>query len=139
MKASLLKGWTFLRVALLVIIILWLAALWIIGAETTGGTKRDPLEKQFGLKPGPGRELILVNCLPCHSTAIVVANHLTRERWADLITQMQERNGMRQIDDATRSRILEYLAIAQRPEDAGLSAGQQTPWAAPLYRPNPLW
>ena len=33
MKPPRLKGWTFLRVALLVIIILWLAAWWIIGGE----------------------------------------------------------------------------------------------------------
>lgn len=132
-------GGKFLRVAFLVIIILWLAALWIIGAGPAKEAGPDAIEKQFGLKPGPGRELVLANCLPCHSTAIVASNHLKRERWAELVTQMQERNGMRPLDEATRNRILDYLATAQRPDDAGLSAGKQTPWAAPLYRPNPMW
>lgn len=139
MKSSLLKGWTFLRVAFLVIIILWLAALWIIGADATKETIPDAIERQFGLKAGPGRELVLANCLPCHSTAIVAANHLKRERWAEVITRMQEKNGMRSIDEATRNKILDYLAVAQRPDDVGLNAGKQTPWAAPLYRPNPIW
>ena len=38
-----------------------------------------------------------------------------------------------------RAGILDYLETAQRPEDAGLTAGKQSPWASPLYRPNPLW
>ncbi len=28
---------------------------------------------------------------------------------------------------------------AQRLNDMGLNTGKQTPWAAPLYRPNPIW
>jgi len=139
MKAGLFGGWTFLRVAFLVIIILWLAALWILGAEAAKEAKPDALERQFGLKAGPGRELVLANCLPCHSTALVAANHLNRERWSEVITRMQEKNGMRSVDDAVRARILDYLETAQRPDDAGLNAGKQTPWAAPLYRPNPIW
>jgi len=139
MKARLFSGWTFLRVAFLVIIILWLAALWMTGAEPAKESKPDAIERQFGLKPGPGRELVLANCLPCHSTAIVAANHLPRGRWAELVTQMQEKNGMRPLAEVTRAKILDYLETAQRPDDAGLSAGKQSPWAAPLYRPNPIW
>jgi hypothetical protein len=37
MKVRLLRGWTFVRVAFLVIIILWLAALWMTGAEPAVG------------------------------------------------------------------------------------------------------
>jgi hypothetical protein len=109
------------------------------GAERTSASAPDAIEKQFGLKAGPGRELVLAHCLPCHSTAIVAANHLSRERWSELLMQMQEKNGMRPIDNSVREKILNYLEQAQRPEDAGLNAGKQTPWAAPLYRPNPIW
>ena len=139
MKARNFSSRLFLRVAFLVIIILWLAAWWMTGAEPAKDARPDALEKQFGLKPGPGRELVLANCLPCHSTAIIAANHLKRERWAELVAQMQARNGMRPIDEATQSKILNYLESVQRPDDAGLSAGKQTPWAAPLYQPNPIW
>ena len=125
----------FIRIAFVVIIAIGLTALWMTGAEP----KPDAIEKQFGLKPAPGRQLVLGHCLPCHSTAIVAANHLSRERWDELIRQMQTKNGMQPISAETRKQILDYLEVAQRPEDAGLNAGKETPWAAPLYRPNPLW
>ena len=69
----------------------------------------------------------------------ITANHLKRERWAELVTQMQVKNGMRPLEETTRQQILDYLETAQRPDDAGLSAGKQTPWATPLYQPNPIW
>lgn len=99
----------------------------------------DAIEQQFGLKAGPGRERVLAHCLPCHSSAIIAANHLPRARWAELIARMQSQNGMRPLDATTRDRILDYLQSAQRPDDAGLTAGKSSPWAAPLYRPNPIW
>lgn len=93
----------------------------------------------FGLAPGPGREFVLANCIPCHSTALVAANHMTRKQWEKTITTMQKVNGMWPLAPAIRERILDYLEKAQRVDDKGLDAGKQTPWATPLYRPNPLW
>ena len=91
------------------------------------------------LKPGPGREFVAANCIPCHSTALVAANHMTREQWDKTITTMQQVNGMWPLPAEMRERILDYLENAQRVEDKGLDAGKQSPWATPLYRPNPLW
>ncbi len=91
------------------------------------------------LKPGKGRELVQANCIPCHSTAIIASNHLSRKQWDDIITQMQKKNGMWPVLPAIRNQILDYLETAQRPDDPGLSKGKETPWAAPLYQPNPLW
>ena len=91
------------------------------------------------LKAGKGRELVQVNCIPCHSTAIIAANHLTRKQWDDLITQMQKKNGMWPVLPAIRTQILDYLEVAQRPDDPGLNKGKESPWADPLYRPNPIW
>ena len=127
----------FMRIAFVVIILLCLTAIWMASADSE--TAPDLIEKQFGLKPGPGRQVVLARCLPCHSTAVVAANHLSRDRWDELITQMVIKNGMPPVDAKTRKQILDYLEVAQRPEDAGLNAGKETPWAAPLYRPNPIW
>lgn len=138
LKTSHASDRTFLRVACAVIV-LWRAAWWPAGAEPMKTPPPDALETQSGLKAAPGRELVLAHCLPCHSTAIIAANHLTRERWAELITKMQERNGMRPVSQDARQRILDYLESAQRPADAGLNAAKETPWATPLYRPNPIW
>lgn len=91
------------------------------------------------LKPGKGRELVQANCIPCHSTAIIAATHATRARWDELITTMQQRHGLWPLLPAMRAQILDYLAATQPPSDPGLDAGKQTPWAEPLYRPNPLW
>jgi cytochrome c5 len=91
------------------------------------------------LKPGKGRELVQVNCMPCHSTAIIAATHATRARWDELITQMQQKNGLWPLVPTVRSQILDYLEATQPPSDPGLEAAKQTPWAKPLYKPNPLW
>ncbi len=91
------------------------------------------------LKPGKGREQVQINCIPCHSTAIITATHATRERWDELITMMQQKHGLWPLVPTIRAQLLDYLAATQPPSDPGLDAGKQTPWAQPLYRPNPLW
>ena len=91
------------------------------------------------LKPGPGQALVVANCIPCHSTALVAANHMNRSQWDKTITTMQQVNGMWPLPSQVRQRILDYLEKAQRVPDRGLDAGKTSPWAAPLYRPNPLW
>lgn len=91
------------------------------------------------LKAAKGRELILANCLPCHSTAVIAASHQTREKWDLTITKMQKQNGMWPILPTIRKQILDYLEATQPPSDPGLDKGKETPWANPLYRPNPLW
>jgi hypothetical protein len=91
------------------------------------------------LKAVKGRELILANCLPCHSTAVIAASHQTREKWDQTITKMQKQNGMWPILPSIRKQILDYLEATQPPSDPGLDKGKETPWANPLYRPNPLW
>lgn len=91
------------------------------------------------LKNSPGKALVVANCIPCHSTAIIAANHLSRQQWDETITTMQTKNGMWPIAAPIRKLILDYLSVAQRPDDKGLNQGKTTAWAAPLYRPNPLW
>jgi hypothetical protein len=91
------------------------------------------------LKPGTGRAQVQINCIPCHSTAIIAATHATRERWDELITTMQQKHGLWPLVPTIRTQLLDYLAATQPPSDPALNAGKQTPWAQPLYRPNPLW
>jgi hypothetical protein len=91
------------------------------------------------LKPGKGRELVLVNCIPCHSTAVIASSHQTREGWDQTITKMQKQNGLWPIAPSMRAQILDYLEATQPPSDPGLDKGKESPWATPLYRPNPLW
>lgn len=91
------------------------------------------------LKDGRGKAMVQANCIPCHSTAIVAANHLTRAEWDATISTMQQKNGMWPLPPAIRKLILDYLEVAQRPQDRGLKQGKISPWASPLYSPNPFW
>lgn len=91
------------------------------------------------LKSGKGRELVLAHCMPCHSSAVIAASHQSRERWDQTITRMQTQNGMWPLPAALRNQILDYLAATQPVSDPGLERAKESPWAAPLYRPNPLW
>ena len=91
------------------------------------------------LKAGPGREMVLANCLPCHSTAVIASAHLSRERWDQTITRMQQQNGLWPLAPEMRKQIVDYLAATQPPSDPGLEKGKESPWATPLYRPNHIW
>ncbi len=94
-----------------------------------------------GPKPEEGRELILENCVLCHSTAIILSNHMSRERWDDTITVMQEMHNLWPLEPADRAGILDYLEATQGAsafDDVELDL-RSSPWAQPLYRPNPIW
>lgn len=91
------------------------------------------------LKSGQGRELVLANCLMCHSAAVIVASHRTRQQWDQTITRMQTQNGLGPLPPAVRSQVLDYLETTQPPSDPGLEKAKESPWAHPLYRSNPLW
>ena len=112
-----------------------LGAVWGLGAADPEANI-SAIER---LKDGPAKALVQANCIPCHSTAIIAANHLSRAEWETTITTMQEKNGMWPLPPAIRKLILDYLEVAQRPADRGLNQGKATPWAAPLYSPNPIW
>ncbi len=91
-----------------------------------------------GLKPGEGRKLITTNCVACHSTALIVSHHMSRERWDKSITRMQEKEGLWPFSPEDREAILDYLESTQGPIEEAISSSD-SPWAQPLYRPNPIW
>lgn len=91
-----------------------------------------------GLVKAPGRDLLLAHCTACHSTALITQNRMTRQRWDDTITWMQETQRLWPIPPADRARILDYLELTQGLDGAAMAAAD-SPWAAPRYRPNPLW
>ena len=89
-----------------------------------------------GLLPGRGRGLILTNCTVCHSAALVTAYHATREGWDAVITRMQQEEGLWGLTTEDRNQMLNYLTMTQGPATGSLP---ETPWAQPLYPPNPIW
>ena len=133
LRPSRLCGAPFLSVPNLWVLLLSLLLLSLTAAEPQNTSAIQ------SLKPGKGREQVQINCIPCHSTAIITATHATRARWDDLITTMQQKHGLWPLVSTIRTQLLDYLAATQPPSDPALDAGKQTPWAQPLYRPNPLW
>lgn len=98
----------------------------------------DSTDVVMGLVGAPGRDTVLANCVACHSTALITQNHMSRAGWDATVTWMQETQGLWEIPASDRATILDYLALTQGVEGAGQGAAR-SPWAAPLYRPNPLW
>jgi mono/diheme cytochrome c family protein len=91
-----------------------------------------------GLKPGEGRHLILTHCVPCHSTSLVVTYRTSREGWDEVITRMQTEEGLWSFTTEDRKALLDYLEATQGPMDSE-ELVRATPWAEPLYKPNPIW
>ena len=108
------------------------------GQVSSASTNEDLVE---GLRPEKGRELVLENCVLCHSTAIIVSNHMSRERWDEAITWMQDEHNLWPLETNDRTLILDYLEATQG--ESALDADQfdvrSNPWAWPLYRPHPIW
>ncbi len=90
-----------------------------------------------GLEPGKGRGLVLTHCGVCHSTALVVSFRASRERWDAVITRMQQEEGLWGFSKEEREAILDYLEMTQGPVGSG--GLSESPWAQPLYLPNPIW
>ncbi len=91
-----------------------------------------------GLKPGEGRQLVLTHCVPCHSTTLVVTYRTSREGWDEVITRMQTEEGLWSFTTEDRKALLDYLEATQGPMDSE-ELVRATPWAEPLYKPNPIW
>ena len=108
-------------------------------------------ERQYGptdnLKDGEGVELVRENCLACHDDSYIVSLRLSRESWGETLEVMLGM-GMPPLDPEVREQVLDYLEAVQGfesaegrgagGEDGGNAAWFESPWANPLYEPNPL-
>ncbi len=91
-----------------------------------------------GLLPGEGRDLVLENCTGCHSTAIILQNNMSRERWNDTITWMQEKQGLRKLSPEVLEGILAYLEKTQGPRKPTMDNRPARKIYQFEYQPNPL-
>ncbi len=89
------------------------------------------------LKPGRGRDIVTAACTQCHTGEIIVASHMSRKTWDTTLTWMQETQGLAELEPDIRALILDYLVLTQGLDDK-VDTGS-SPWANPLYRPNPIW
>jgi len=87
-----------------------LLAGWSLSLPPAPVRAQDAEETPEVLPPGAGRDETFYACTPCHGTAIIRAQGMSRERWDATIDWMVERHGMPEIDDIDRKLVLEYLA-----------------------------
>jgi hypothetical protein len=80
------------------------------GGEPAKPKYTDDEETMGGLPPGPGRETVFYFCKACHSLRIVYQQGLSRERWADLLIWMVEKQGMPPLEGEELKNVLDYLA-----------------------------
>ena len=107
---------------------LWMLLAFLAQAETSS----DSI-----LKPGQGRGIVTAACTQCHTAEIIVASHMSRKTWDTTLTWMEETQGLVELEPDTRKRILDYLVLTQGLDDEADTGS--SPWANPLYRPNPIW
>lgn len=94
------------------------------------------------LPPGPGRDQVVQNCTACHSAAIILQNRMTRERWDETITWMQEKQGLWELEPDLRNTILDYLSRHFGAGAPAKGASGEAPRRRRMYPydypPNPL-
>ena len=69
----------------------------------------------FTLAKGPNRDLVLQNCLACHSELLITQHHLNRRGWDEKITWMQQTQNLWALAPEIRTKILDYLVATQGP------------------------
>ncbi len=105
-----------------------------VGAGPQPFASDDPPE----LAPGPGRDLVTINCVVCHSLRVVVDTRMSRADWDASITWMQQKHHLWSFTDEDRALILDYLETTQGPPGEAEVPEEPGPWAQPLYPLNPL-
>jgi len=61
------------------------------------------------LPEGKSRLLVETTCTKCHSAKLLTQQRLTRASWDRVITIMQERNGLWDLEPPARKEILDYF------------------------------
>ena len=95
-----------------------------------------------GLPLGKGIKLVLEHCTVCHSTDIILQNHMNRKNWKKTITLMQQERGMARLKKQDQKIILDYLSKYQGIDGDSISSKAVRKKNNPMYdfdyRPNPL-
>lgn len=75
-----------------------------------------------GLAEGEGMQLVIANCLTCHSAKLIVQNRMDRNGWLSTIRWMQKTQNLRDLGE-NEDAILDYLAKHYAPEATGRRKG----------------
>jgi hypothetical protein len=106
-------------------------------AEEVGGEEEALAAGDLDLLPeGDHRDLVIATCTTCHGAALVTSQRLSRAGWDETISWMQKEQALWDLAGEQRGQVLDYLAEHFGPRAVAVDS---SPWAHPLYEPNPLW
>ncbi|PHN05150.1 hypothetical protein CRP01_17965 [Flavilitoribacter nigricans DSM 23189 = NBRC 102662] len=88
----------------------------------------DGVHVASGLIVAEGFETVRAQCTACHSGKLVAQNRATRTGWKEMITWMQNTQGLWPLGD-NEPIILDYLATNYGPEETGRRANlEEVEW-----------
>lgn len=88
----------------------------------------DGIHVPTGLIVAEGFESVRTTCTACHSGKLVAQNRATRTGWKEMITWMQETQGLWPLGE-NEPIILDYLAANYGPEETGRRANlEEVEW-----------
>lgn len=88
----------------------------------------DGVHVPTGLIVADGFEAVRATCTACHSGKLVAQNRATRTGWKEMITWMQETQGLWPLGE-NEPVILDYLATNYGPEETGRRANlEEVEW-----------
>ena len=88
--------------------VMLIVALAVVVGSSAGQNAPQPVLSGEGLPDGPGKDVTVRACAPCHEARRAASVRLTREGWAAVIDSMQKRGA--QVSDENFPIILEYLS-----------------------------
>lgn len=94
-------------------------------AQPQGFTPREENPEEFAA--GPGRDETFYTCTACHNFKLVAQQGMSRQRWDEIITMMNEKHGMPLPDAKDREALLNYLEAAYPPREPA-ARGWQNPF-----------
>lgn len=87
------------------------------GAPASNFVASDTLKKdpETGLVIDKDLYMIKAQCTSCHSSKLIIANHLTRDGWKQKIRWMQANHNLWELGE-TEKQVLDYLEKYYAPE-----------------------
>ena len=85
-----------------------LAVILAAAGSTAGQAPQQPELSGEGLPEGPGKDVTVKACAPCHEARRAASVRLTRDGWAAVIDSMQKRGA--KVSEQEFPVILDYLA-----------------------------
>jgi hypothetical protein len=101
-----------------------------------------PLDPYSGLKMTGDWQLVLGNCIACHSPKLITQQRGTRDQWLHMIRWMQEKQNLWQFEPEVEDKIVSYLAENYPPSEDQRRAAippdlmPPNPYAPPVQAPE---